>query len=238
MDVKEIKNVKEIWKDLLLEDDEKVIEKAGYGKPRGLGLRPALVVIDAQPNYVGGKESILDQIEQYPTGVGEKAWSALEKAVPVIDLFREKNLPVIFTRQIAKYTQFDNFAGKKVSEDRSIFAAGHPYTELVKEVGSHPNDIVVDKNYASAFIGTPLVNYLIKLQVDTLIFCGGVTSGCVRGAVVDAASHNYKVGVLHECVFDRMEISHRVSLLDMWMKYGDLLSVEQVVDYVHNREGK
>ncbi|WP_227938294.1 cysteine hydrolase family protein [Alkalihalobacillus deserti] len=227
-------NIEEIWKDVLLEDDEHVIGKGGFGKPRGLGSRPALLVIDAQPNYVGDNKPILDQIEEFPTGVGEKAWMALDKTLPVIEFFREKELPVIFTRQIVKYTQFDNFAGKKELQDRSIYEAGHSYTELVSAIENHPNDIVIDKSYASAFVGTPLVNYLIKLQVDTLIFCGGVTSGCVRSAVVDAASLNYKVGILHECVFDRMEISHRVSLLDMWMKYADLLSVDQVFDYINN----
>ncbi|MDT8858924.1 isochorismatase family protein [Alkalihalobacillus sp. MEB130] len=225
-------NIEEIWKDVLLEDDEQVISKGGFGKPRGLGSRPALIVIDAQPNYVGDNKPILDQIEQFPTGVGEKAWTALEKTLPVIKLFREKELPVIFTRQIAKYTQFDNFAGKKALRDRSIYEAGHSYTEIVSAIENHLSDIIIDKSYASAFVGTPLVNYLIKLQVDTLIFCGGVTSGCVRSAVVDAASLNYKVGILHECVFDRMEISHRISLLDMWMKYSDLLSVDQVFDYI------
>lgn len=227
-------SVENIWKDLLLGTDAEVIRRGGFGKPRGLGNRPALLVIDPQPNYMGENKPILEQIDQYPTGVGEKAWQALEKAAPVLDAFRKKGLPVIFTRNVAKYLKFDNFATKS-SRDRSNYVEGHPSTFLVPEVNLQPDDIVVDKSYASAFHGTPLVSYLNRLDVDTLIVCGGVTSGCVRATVVDAASYNYRVGLLYECVFDRIELSHRVSLLDLWMKSADLLSVEEVLNYLSNK---
>ena len=223
--------VEDIWSDLLIGDDAEVIKKGGFGSPRGLGQRPALLVVDPQPNYVGDRGPILDQLDKYPTGVGDRAWAAVEKAVPVIELFREKGLPVIFTRQIAKYLQFDGFA-RKSSRDRSGYVDGHPNTELVKEVNVQDRDIVIEKTSASIFSGTPIIKYLNQLDVNTLLVCGGVTSGCVRGAVVDAASLNYKVGVLYECLFDRIELSHRVSLLDMWMKYADLLSVEDAKAYV------
>lgn len=226
--------VEAIWNDLLLGTDREVIAKGGFGKPRGLGSRPALLIVDPQMNYMGYNKPILEQLDEFPTGVGEKAWTALEKTKPVLRLFRERKLPVIFSRQAAKYLLFDNFATKS-SRDRSNYVDGHPYTRLVDDVELQPTDIVIDKAYASVFQGTPIVNYLNRLQVDTLIVCGGVTSGCVRGAVVDAASLNYRVGVLYECLFDRIELSHRVSLLDMWMKYADLLSVEDVVNYINNR---
>lgn len=227
-------NVEEIWKDLLLGTDQDVITKGGFGKPRGLGSRPALLVIDPQPNYMGDRnKTIVDQLDEFPTGVGEKAWTALENSQPILQLFRELNLPVIFSKQVANYMKFDSFAGKS-TRDRSNYVAGHPYTELVAEVDVQPTDIVIEKAYASVFQGTPIVNYLTRLQVDTLLVCGGVTSGCVRGAVVDAASLGYKIGLLYECVFDRMELSHRVSIMDMWMKYADMLSVDQALDYIHN----
>lgn len=227
-------SVQDIWSDLLIGDDAEVIQRGGFGKPRGLGSSPALLVVDAQPNYIGNNVPILDQLETFPTGVGERAWQALERTLPVIQAFREHALPVIFSKQVAKYLSFDGFAGKS-TRDRSNYVAGHPYTELVHDVHLAPTDIVIEKSYASIFSGTPIVNYLNSLRVDTLIVCGGVTSGCVRGAVVDAASLNYKVGVLYECVFDRIELSHRVSLLDMWMKYADMLSISQATDYLNAR---
>ena len=46
----------------------------------------------------------------------------------------------------------------------------------------------------------------------------------VRATIIDAISRNYNVTVIEDCVFDRIEISHKVSLLDMWMKYCDVIS--------------
>ena len=40
-----------IWDDMLTDTDKKVILKSGYVKSRGLGDRPALMVIDPQYNY-------------------------------------------------------------------------------------------------------------------------------------------------------------------------------------------
>ena len=65
---------------------------------------------------------------------------------------------------------------------------------------------------------------------------GGSTSGCVRSTVVDAAARNYNVAVIMDCVFDRIEISHRAALLDLCMKYTDIFTYEEAMDYLQRVE--
>ncbi|HWX78374.1 MAG TPA: hypothetical protein VNY32_12880, partial [Candidatus Acidoferrales bacterium] len=48
----------------------------------------------------------------------------------------------------------------------------------------------------------------------------------------DAFSYNLKVSVVEECVFDRGQSSHKVNLFDMAMKYADVISLKEAVDYV------
>lgn len=55
------------------------------------------------------------------------------------------------------------------------------------------------------------------------------TSGCIRATVVDAFSHNYRVVVPAECVGDRSRISHEVELLDMDMKYADVVPLAELL---------
>ena len=88
------------------------------------------------------------------------------------------------------------------------------------------------KGKASPFFGTILPSILCQLGVDTLIITGATTSGCVRAAVVDAASYGYYVIVPIECCGDRSAISHKVSLMDMHMKYADVVNVSEVKDYI------
>jgi nicotinamidase-related amidase len=56
---------------------------------------------------------------------------------------------------------------------------------------------------------------------------GTTTSGCVRASAVDAQSAGFDVIVPQECVFDRIKASHEVGLLDMWMKYGEVVEREE-----------
>jgi nicotinamidase-related amidase len=79
---------------------------------------------------------------------------------------------------------------------------------------------------------TPLINILTPLKVDTLLICGGATSGCVRASVVDAASYGFTVGVIEECTFDRGEVSHKVNLFDMNSKYASVVSSAEIKEYL------
>src|SRR4029450_13797275 len=54
------------------------------------------------------------------------------------------------------------------------------------EFKPQPQDVVITKQRASVFFGTPLVAHLTQLGVQTLIICGESTSGCVRATAVDA----------------------------------------------------
>lgn len=91
---------------------------------------------------------------------------------------------------------------------------------------------MIEKSYASAFFGTPLISVLNGLGTDTLLVTGVTTSGCVRAIAVDASMLGLRVGVVEDAVADRIEKSHAVSLLDLGMKYADLLTVDVAVSYV------
>jgi nicotinamidase-related amidase len=65
-------------------------------------------------------------------------------------------------------------------------------------------------------------------DVDTVVVCGVSTSGCVRHAVADAFSHNFRVIVVEEACGDRSAMAHRANLFDMDMKYADVESLAAV----------
>jgi nicotinamidase-related amidase len=221
-----------IWDDILTERDQAVIKKGGWGKSRGLGNRPCLMIIDPQYNYIGEDKPLLEQQDQWPTGCGAEAWAGIRKIKKLIAAARSKKVPIIYTRQIQKKTLvFDGFA-KKADRKGDSFLEGHKGTQIVDEIAPLEGDLVVEKSYASAFYGTPMVSYLNGLRVDIILMTGGTTGGCVRATVVDAISRNYNVAVIENCVFDRIEISHKVSLFDMWMKYCDLISLEEALEYL------
>ena len=220
-----------IFDDILTKVDREVIRRGGYGKTRGFGEHPALMIIDPQYNYTGTDRPILEQIHEWPSGVGESSWRAMERIKRIVSVSRRRSIPIIYTRQIQDSIRFDGFAAK-TDREQSQYLEGARGTKIVDELAPEKGDLVINKSYSSAFYGTPLLSFLIKLRADTLIVTGGTSSGCIRATCVDAVSRNFNVAVVEDCVFDRISVSHKVALLDLWMKYCDVITSEEAIRYL------
>lgn len=216
------------WEDVLTPRDREVIQASGHGKSRGLGKRPVLFIVDAQESFVGLKADIFTSIAQYATSIGEEAWAAVDRIKPLLDRARSLGIPVFYSTSGTRDSEhaFSSFQKKRTSKV--------PFTWIIPELAPQQGEVVIEKRFASAFHGTPLVSFLNALRADTLIVCGFVTSGCVRATVVDAVAYNYNVAVVTDGCADRLEISHKVSLVDMGMKYGDLVSAAQADEYLQS----
>jgi maleamate amidohydrolase len=68
--------------------------------------------------------------------------------------------------------------------------------------------------------------------VDTLIITGASTSGCVRATAVDALQYGFHPVVPREAVGDRNPDAHEANLYDVDAKYGDVVSIQDVLDYL------
>jgi nicotinamidase-related amidase len=217
------------WSDLIDDQEREVIERGRYGMRSPLGSRPALLLIDIQPTVVGLDRPILEQISEYPSGIGAEAHRAIRRLVPLVAAARDAEVPVIYTRLVTG--DGVGMYGDRI--DREPLLASNPSSQVVEELAPEPGDIVLEKHLASAFFGTALSFVLTRLRVDTLLIGGGSTSGCVRASAVDAASHGYRVAVIEDGTFDRIRLSHAASLLDIWMKYGELISAGDAARYLH-----
>ena len=91
--------VTKVWDDLLTPTDRAVIDNAGFGKRRGFGSSPMLVMIDCQYNYIGADKPITEQQDEYPGGGGEGAWRAVRKIEKLLEIARTVEVPVLYTRR-------------------------------------------------------------------------------------------------------------------------------------------
>jgi maleamate amidohydrolase len=221
------------WDDVLSERDRRVVTESGHGGRMGLGSRPALLVVDAQNGFVGLRDDIFASMKVYPRSIGEEAWAAVDRIAEVLAVARQRGIPVYFSQSgvLPGEERFDSFARKHtLAEDPS--RQPWPSYDIVAEIAPRPGEVVIQKRFASPFLGTPLVSFLIADHVDTLLVCGFVTAGCVRAAVVDAHGYNLRIGVIGDGCADRVQLSHKASLLDMDMKYADVLSAAEAVAYL------
>ena len=190
------------------------------------GERPALVVVDMTNAFV---------TDDYPTGYAATGVPAAAAIKRLIGVARQKGVPSIYTRggkgtSLAERGYWkDGGAGLRALSDERRHS-------IYPELAPAPEDIVLWKSKPSAFFGTDMQAVLVHYKIDTLIVTGMVTSGCVRATAVDAFNLNYSVIVPEECVADRGQVSHKVSLFDIHCKYGDVMKLADVTDYIMSLE--
>jgi maleamate amidohydrolase len=209
--------------------DERLIA-ANYQAGRAPGRRPALLLIDCYRKVFGDRpQPLAKAIETFPATCGLAAWQALGPLEELLATARDVGVPVLYTtgqrRQEARFGATTRRA-RVPGEDQ---AAGY---EIVAPLAPRAGELVIDKSRASAFFGTPLSTWLRQLDVDTLVVCGETTSGCVRASVVDAYSHGFEIVVVEDATFDRSELSHKVNMFDMHLKYASVLRLTAALDYL------
>jgi nicotinamidase-related amidase len=224
-----------IWDKFLTQRDKKVLAASGYGKRGGFGTRPALFIIDVQYNFCGDKpEDILEGLKQYRTHCGREAWRAVEHIAPLLELAREKNIPVFYTESARRPDMIDSGVQVEKSHrgrEATVIEGTHA-TETVEVLAPRTQDILIAKRKPSCFFGTIFMSHLNFLDVDTLLLVGCTTSGCLRATCVDAYSFNFKVVIPEECAFDRFEASNAINLFDMNCKYADVIPSADVANYL------
>tara|TARA_Y100001970_G_scaffold293297_1_gene439142 strand:- start:3471 stop:3878 length:408 start_codon:yes stop_codon:yes gene_type:complete len=106
--------------------------------------------------------------------------------------------------------------------------------EIFDAFAPQEGDVMIVKQRASAFFGTPILPELNRLGVNSLIVCGESTSGCVRASAVDAYSAGFHVSIAEECVFDRSILSHKVNLFDLHHKYADVIPTLDIISHLES----
>ena len=195
---------------------------AGFGGRLGFGSRPALAVIDFALAY-------LQEDSPLYAGVSD----ALDSCRRVLRGARAAGIPVVFTR--VEYQGGGADGGvfyRKVAALR-CFDRGNPLAELAPSLKPLPSDVIVTKQYASAFFGTSLASTLTSLGVDTLIVTGVSTSGCVRATALDACQHGFIPAVVRQAVGDRNQAVHEANLFDLNAKYADVVTEAEVLAYLN-----
>jgi maleamate amidohydrolase len=185
----------------------------------GFGAAPALLVIDFMKGYTTPGSPL------YAPGVV----SAVQESVAILAAARAASIPVLHTiiRYHADFADGGTWV-RKAPVMRSM-VDGNPFAEICDEVTPLPGELVIRKQYASAFFGTSLAATLTAMRVDTIVMIGCSTSGCIRASAVDSTQHGYRTIVVREAVGDRHQGPHEANLFDIDSKYGDVVGKRDVL---------
>lgn len=213
------------WQDVIDDDLREIY--SSYERDIFVGENPAVLAIDLYNNaYRGGDKPVVEANRECAGSCGENAWAAMEPTKKVLAAARAAGVPVIYTTRYVDtngVNSTNRSTRKKLAEDSY---------DIIDELAPEDGELVIYKERASAFYGTPLVAHLNRMGIRSLIALGESTSGCVRASVVDGYSNGFHVSVVEECTFDRSMLSHKVNLFDLHHKYADIMHVEDVLDHL------
>lgn len=198
-----------------------------YENRIGFGKRPALLLVDFVQAYF---EPACDLY----AGVDD----ALASAIRIRDAARAAHVPVIYTNVVYQKNALNGGRFYQKAKPLRHFLEGSPMGRWPDGLNVGDDELVVSKQYPSAFFGTSLASTLTAWGVDTLVITGVTTSGCVRASCVDACSHGFIPIVVREACGDRHAAPHEANLFDMNAKYADVVSEQEVLAYLAAQRGK
>ncbi|MFI5429775.1 isochorismatase family protein [Aeromicrobium sp. UC242_57] len=205
------------------EDRAEDYAAVGFASRIGPGSAPAVVVVDICRAYLDGGPF---------TDAHGRFEAARASAERIVDAARAAGRPVIFTRVLLAPGGVDGgwFAVKVPG--LTAFEEGSPFVDFPETPAPLTGEVVVTKQYASAFFGTTLASTLRALGVDTTIVIGFSTSGCVRATALDATQHGFRSLVVRDACGDRDSTVHDANLFDLDAKYADVMSEDDILEHL------
>ena len=186
----------------------------------GVGRKPALIVVDATVGFTDPAS---------PLGCESRAERAVIERL--LAAFRERNLPVVFTVNAYEHpAEASTFRARIPLLD--LLAMDSPLAALAPGMEPRPGELVLRKGLPSAFFDSPLRQTLVNQGVDSVVVCGFSTSGCVRATAVDALQCNFRLMVVSDACGDRDRAAHEANLRDLGLKYGDVVTVDELLPLV------
>lgn len=198
-----------------LDDD---YASAGFGGRLTFGAGPALLIVDVVMAYLDPAAALYAGVE-----------SALASNERLVAAAREAGVPVIFTNVVYQPGGIDGGMFFRKVPALKAFEQGSALGAFPPTLQPLAGELVVSKQYPSAFFGTPLASTLHAAGIDTLMITGFSTSGCVRASALDALCHGFAPFVIRDACGDRDPRPHEQNLFDMGAKMAEVIGEDEAI---------
>lgn len=205
------------------ENDLAANYKAAYDNSLGFGAKPALILIDFVEAYFDRSCELYSAPQD-----------TLKSALRLRDAARQAQIPVIYTNVVYHKDGSNGGVFFRKAKPLHNMIEGNPMGRWPEGLVPADDELVISKQYPSAFFGTSLASTLTGMGIDTLIHTGLTTSGCVRATCVDCCSSGFIPIIVKEAVGDRHPAPHEANLFDMNAKYGDVVGESETIAYLQN----
>lgn len=194
---------------------------AGFNGRLAFGKKPALVVVDVCNAYLDPASPLYAGVEQ-----------AFASNIRLVDAARAAGVPVVFTRVLYTADGADGGLFYRKVPALKAYLPGNPLGDFPSGFGPRKDEVLVTKQYASAFFGTSLAATLNAMRIDCILITGFSTSGCVRATALDALQSGFAPFVVREACGDRAPGPHEANLFDLQAKYAEVIGEAEATAFI------
>lgn len=191
---------------------------AGFGGKLAFGARAALLIVDVVMAYLDPASPLYASVE-----------TALAANERLVNAARAAGVPVIFTNVVYEPGGIDGGMFFRKVPALKAFERGSPAGAFPPSLQPAQGELVLSKQYPSAFFGTSLASTLHAAGIDTVLITGFSTSGCVRASALDALCHGFAPFVVREACGDRDPRPHEQNLFDMQAKMAEVIDESEAI---------
>jgi nicotinamidase-related amidase len=195
---------------------------------------PALLIVDMQNDFVRAGAPL--EVESSRATI-----SAIRR---LIDIFREQELPVVYTRFLTRQSPHLAWLwSPQCGPETKCCWEGHvrsyrdsneelECTAVIAELEPKPEDAIINKYGYGAFHGTDL-DYLLRARcVESLLITGTVTQICVEETAREAFHRGYRTTLISDAVSSFAPDLHAATLKNFAMKFGWVADTETALSWL------
>lgn len=177
----------------------------------------ALLVIDMQRYFLD------PEADAYlPDALG-----ILPNILTLIESFRKRGRPVVFTRHAHKKGEPTGQMGRWWNN--KLPWEGDPQAELIGELKPQKDELVITKTRYSAFEKTELEKYLRERGIDTVIICGVMTHLCVETTARHAFMLDFQPVIIKDACATESREHQEATFLNLAHGFAEIVSVREII---------
>lgn len=186
----------------------------------------ALLVIDMQKFFLNPESETFT----------EGGLAIVENIRNLIQAYRQKNLPVIYTCHVHKSAQMDG--GIMSWWWKGICLEGTEEAKVYDEIKPRPEEKIVYKHRYSAFYNTDLETVLRCLNVKDIVITGIMTNMCCESTAREAYYRDYRVFFLMDATGSVNEDLHLATLKNVAFGFAYVTDTEEISSYFKKIKNK
>lgn len=177
-------------------------------------MKSALIIMDMQKVFKDLKKEEFENL-------------LIPNTVKLINIARNKNIPIIHVRTIYKKNK-SNWPRVRLHYEKMWCEEGSWESEFVDELLPLKDELVIYKCRFSAFYNTNLERYLYENKIEHIYLVGYATDLCIRFTAVDAYNRDILVTILKDCILSEREDNEQaIEYLKFYIKCS-VSTVEEI----------